>query len=411
VTKDSTVPAQAGSINASISSLVRSRVAATAAAPPSTTRQILLDDIAPSPYQPPGRRAPTDEEVLALADDMLIRKQLMNIVVRPRGAQFELMAGERRWRAFQLNRARVPPDRRAEWETIRADVREASDVDAADIVAVENLQREQLSDLDEAFTYAQLMDLHQFNQAKQLADHIKRPARTIQRLLQIHRAPDFIKDAMMRGLLVEVGQGEAATKTHRRLDKEPALVFLRLYEVFGRQRDPGLQREADEAREALAQARTAVAEASDDDAKDAARKRLEKAQALAERAARKAVREAERRAEARVAGAIQRALKEGWGFRHVENFYKTYAEPPAAGAQATGAIADGEDQGTTRPRSAPPLYVEDGRRLVIHRDRIARAGVEEKEQLAAVLRGLLNALQAARAAENAEAASVNVDVR
>jgi ParB/RepB/Spo0J family partition protein len=267
---------------------------------------------------------------------MLIRKQLMNIVVRPKGVQFELMAGERRWRACQLNRARVAPDRRAEWEMIRADVREASNVDAADIVAVENLQREQLADLDEAFTYAQLMDLHQFTQAKQLADHLKRPVRTIQRLLQIHRAPDFIKDAMMKGILVEVGQGEAATKTHRRLDKEPALVFLRHYEVFGRQRDPGLQREADDAREALAQARTAVAEAGDDDAKEAARKRLDKAHALAERAARKVVREAERRAEARVAGAIQRALREDRGFRQVENFYKSYAEAPAAGAQPPG---------------------------------------------------------------------------
>src|SRR5258708_39598311 len=147
------------------------------------------------------------------------------------------MAGEGRWRAGRLSRVARATRCRAEWERIRADVREASDVDAADIVAVENLQREQLTDLDEAFTYAQLMDLHQFTQAKQLADHLKRPVRTIQRLLQIHRAPDFIKDAMMKGILVEVGQGETATKTHRRPDQEPALGFLRLYEVLGRQRD------------------------------------------------------------------------------------------------------------------------------------------------------------------------------
>jgi len=203
------------------------------------------------------------------------------------------------------------------------------------------------------------------------------------------------------------GQGEAATKTHR-LDKEPALAFLRLYEVFGRQRDPGLQRGADEAREALAQARTAVVEASDDDAKEAARKRLDKAHALAERAARKVVREAERRAEARIVAAIQRALREGWGFRHVENFYKSYAVAPAAGAQAPGAIADGGDQGTRPPRSAPPLYVEDGRRLVVHRDRIERAGVDERGQLAGVLHCLLNDLQAALSADNEEVASVNV---
>jgi ParB family chromosome partitioning protein len=403
VTKDSIVPAQTGSINAGISSLVRSRVAAAAAAPPSTTRQILLDDIVPSPYQPPGRRAPTDEEVLALADDMLIRKQLMNVVVRPRGAQFELMAGERRWRACQLNRARVSPDRRAEWETIRADVREASDVDAADIVAVENLQREQLSDLDEAFTYAQLMDLHQFTQAKQLADHLKRPVRTIQRLLQIHRAPDFIKDAMMKGLLVEAAQGEAVAKTHRRLDKEPALVFLRLYEVFGRQRDPGLQREADEAREALTQARTAVTEGSDEDAKDATRKRLDKAHALAERAARRVIREAERRAEARVGGAIERALREDWSLRHVETFYKSYADAPAPG----GVPPAPSDRPTPAAGSAERgvLFAEDGHRLVVHRDRFTSAGADEKARLAGVLRAVLEQLQPERAGSEVEAVS------
>src|SRR5258708_32451281 len=230
MTRESTVPAASGSINAGISSLVRSRQAAATAAQSSSTRQCSLDDLDASPYQPPGRRAPTADEVLSLADDLLARGQLMNIIVRPKGDRFELMGGERRFRAFQLNRQRAAPDRRAAWETIRAELRDASDAEAADIVAVENLQREQLTDLDEAFIYAQLMDLHQFTQAKQLADHLKRPVRTIQRLLQIHRAPDFIKDAMMKGILAESGQGETATKTHRRPDQEQVLVFVRLHE-------------------------------------------------------------------------------------------------------------------------------------------------------------------------------------
>src|SRR5258708_36986184 len=146
------------------------------------------------------------------------------------------------------------------------------------------------------------MDLHQFTQAKQLADHLKRPARTIQRLLQIHRAPDFIKDAMTRGMLVEAGEGDAATKTHRRLDKEHALVFLRLYEVFAKQREAALQREADDARDAVAGARTAVGEGAGDEAQEAARKRLEKAQAVAERLAQRIWGEAERLAGGRVGG-------------------------------------------------------------------------------------------------------------
>jgi hypothetical protein len=196
---------------------------------------------------------------------------------------------------------------------------------------------------------------------------------------------------------------EAATKTHSRLHKEPALVFLRLYEVFGRQCDPGLQREADDAREALAQVRTAVAEAGDDDAKEAARKRLDKAHALAERA-RRVVREAERRAEVRVAVAIQRALKEDWGFRHVENFYRATPKHRLRAPRRPARSLTARTKGTRPPRSAP-LYVEDGRRLVVHRDRIARAGVDERGQLAGVLHRLLDDLQAARPADNTEVAS------
>src|SRR5258708_9116291 len=113
MTRESTVPAASGSINAGISSLVRSRQAAATAAQPSSTRQISLDDIDASPYQPPGRRAPTSDEVLSLADDLLARGQLMNIIVRPKGDRFELMGGERRPRAFQPTRQRAPPDRPA----------------------------------------------------------------------------------------------------------------------------------------------------------------------------------------------------------------------------------------------------------------------------------------------------------
>ena len=405
MTRESTMPAASGSINAGISSLVRSRQAAATAAQPSSTRHISLDDIDASPYQPPGRRSPSSDEVLSLADDLLARGQLMNIIARPKGDRFELMGGERRFRAFQLNRQRAAPDRRAAWETIRAEVRDASDAEAADIVAVENLQREQLTDLDEAFTYAQLMDLHQFTQAKQLADHLKRPARTIQRLLQIHRAPDFIKEAMTRGMLVEAGEGDATTKTHRRLDKEHALVFLRLYEVFAKQREAALQREADDARDAVAGARTAVGEEAGDEAREAARKRLEKVQAVAERAAKRLLREAERRAEVRVGGAIERALREDWSLRHVESFYKSYADAPAPGevppapADHTKPAAGNAERGV--------LFAEDGDRLVVHRDRFTSAGADEKARLAGVLRAVLDQLQPGCAVSESEVKAVS----
>jgi hypothetical protein len=70
--------------------------------------------------------------------------------------------------------------------------------------------------------------------------------------------------------------------------------------------------------------------------------------------------------------------------------------------------ADGT-QGERPARSAPSLNVADGGRLVVHRDRIARVGVDEREQLAGVLHRLLNDLRAARPVDNTEVAGVSVD--
>src|SRR5437868_4283610 len=127
-----------------ISSLVRSRQAVAAAAPASELTRISLDDIDPSPYQPPGRSSPSDDDVRPLANSLALDGQLENIVIRRKGQRYELIAGERRWRAFLLNRREVAPDKRAQWETIKADVRDVSDAEAATLLAIENLQRENL---------------------------------------------------------------------------------------------------------------------------------------------------------------------------------------------------------------------------------------------------------------------------
>src|SRR5471032_3293672 len=160
-------------INSHITDLVTSRAQKQAGAPPSNEQFIPLDEIRPSPYQPPARRDPPVEEISQLAANIKDKGQLQNILVRRVGDVFELMGGERRWRAFQLNRDQATPDERSRWQLIRAEVREASDKEAADLVAVENLHREGLTPLDEGFTYAQLMQLHGFTQAPQLAAHLQ----------------------------------------------------------------------------------------------------------------------------------------------------------------------------------------------------------------------------------------------
>jgi ParB/RepB/Spo0J family partition protein len=367
-------PAAPGSINGSIAALVATRDSVVAAAPATDSRLILLDDIVPSPFQPPRRRAPPEETLLPLADNIEKHGQLQNIIVRQVGAKWELLGGERRWRAHMLLRARALLDRRAKWETIRADVRNVPDAEAADIVASENFQREDIHPLDEAFTYEQLMVIHNFQQAKQLADHIDGPLRTIQRLLQLHRAPQFLKDAMTKGILVE-GAGEDAGRAHRTLDKEQALVFLRFHSELMKAsaaeeppRDVVLaQAEADSARRGLEAA-------TDLTSKEGARKRLEAAGAAENRAMERHQKEQARRADARTKGAIDRALRENWSLRRVEAFHRG-----VSGEKAGPAPAKPEKSGPTAVSAT--LFTDDGLTLVVHRPALQSAPKELRERL------------------------------
>jgi ParB/RepB/Spo0J family partition protein len=383
------------SINDSITDLVRSRERTAAAAPPSSSTQyLLLDEIVPSPFQPPGRRAPSDEAVMRLADDLVARKQLMNIVVRPLApGRYELMAGERRWRAFILNRTRAAPDRRAEWQMIRAEVRTATDAEAADIVAAENLQREELTPLDEAFTYAQLMVLRNFQQAKQLADHLNIPVRTIQRLLQLHRAPDFLKEAMTRGVLVEEHEGEDVARVHRKLDKELALLFLRYYNDLAKQPVPGLVGDIALAATEETSAAAALAAATDLSSREAAQRRLAKAETAKARAQTRHDNESSRRATARTKTAIERTLRENWSLRKATSVYVAKDD-----ATPEGGVPKPHASGPAKaraPRTAnDALFVETGAQLVINRDLVPKATREQRASLEVLLETLIEALAA-----------------
>src|SRR5687768_15845972 len=98
-----------------------------------STSEVEIDRVSPSPFQP--RRVFDDVKLQELA--MSIRNQgiIQPLVVRPKGERFELIAGERRWRAaMKAGLTRVP-----------VVVREASDHDALQLALIENLQREDLN--------------------------------------------------------------------------------------------------------------------------------------------------------------------------------------------------------------------------------------------------------------------------
>ena len=121
----------------------------TAATPASDSRdrvlRVKLDKIRPSPMQP--RKEFPAEALRELADSIKEQGIIQPLIVRDRQTHYELIAGERRWRASQLlNLAEVP-----------VIVREADDRSVLELALIENLQRENLNPMDEALGYAQLI--------------------------------------------------------------------------------------------------------------------------------------------------------------------------------------------------------------------------------------------------------------
>jgi len=107
--------------------------------------EIAVHLIVPSPYQ--ARREIPAEQLAELAESIRAEGLLQPIVVRRQGERFELIAGERRWRAFQLLRIKAIPARLVE----------ASNASSAALGLIENLQREGLNPIEEAHGYASLI--------------------------------------------------------------------------------------------------------------------------------------------------------------------------------------------------------------------------------------------------------------
>lgn len=123
--------------------------AATAAAPVANGApgylELAIDIIEPSPYQ--ARREIPAEQLNELAESIRSEGLLQPIVVRKTGDKYQLVAGERRWRAFRLLKIKSIPAR----------VVEASNASSAALGLIENLQREGLNPIEEAHGYASLI--------------------------------------------------------------------------------------------------------------------------------------------------------------------------------------------------------------------------------------------------------------
>ena len=152
-------------------------------------REIRLDQIVPNPKQP--RREFSEAELLELQMSLQTSGLLQPIAVRPRkDGRFELIAGERRFRAAS----------RLGWTTIPAVVRDVSDEQLLSLALVENLQREDLNPIEEAEGYRQL--INEFGLAhQQVAQAVGKDRSTITNALRLLALPEDVQRLVRDGSL------------------------------------------------------------------------------------------------------------------------------------------------------------------------------------------------------------------
>lgn len=153
--------------------------------------QLLVEQIVPNEFQP--RTQFDDEKIKELAQTLHTHGMIQPIVVRVKDdEQYELIAGERRLRAAKL----------LGWKTILAIIRNMSDTETASIALIENIQREELSLIDEAKAYTQLIQMHELTQ-EALAQRLGKSQSTIANRIRLLTLPSVIQGALVERKITE----------------------------------------------------------------------------------------------------------------------------------------------------------------------------------------------------------------
>ncbi len=154
-------------------------------------RELPVGVIEPNPYQP--RRIFVPEAIQELSDSIAASGLLQPIVVRSKpGGRYELIAGERRWRAVQ----------RLGWQKVPAVVKEVDNQALLTLALIENLQRDDLSPIDEAVGYERLVREFDLGQAE-IARLVGKNRATIANALRLLKLPADIQALVQRKVLTE----------------------------------------------------------------------------------------------------------------------------------------------------------------------------------------------------------------
>ena len=152
---------------------------------------ISLDEIIPNRFQP---RVTFDEKELnQLANSISRYGVIQPIVVRNLGSKYEIIAGERRYKAARL----------AGLKKIPAIVNDADDEKSAEIALLENLQRKDLSPIEEARTFQKILELEENMTQEELAANVGKTQSSVSNKLRLLTLPEEVQDALLKNKISE----------------------------------------------------------------------------------------------------------------------------------------------------------------------------------------------------------------
>ena len=191
--------------------------------------EVAIEKIRPNPRQP--RDHFDDAAIDAIASSLAEHGVLQPVVLRQMNDGYELIAGERRWRAAQ----------RAGLEKLPAVIRDATPRESLELAIIENVQREDLNAIEEASAYQLLIDEMQLTQ-EQVAERMGRDRSTVANYLRLLKLPSAVQELVVSGAL-SMGHARAllAVDDHaalRRLAEEVVSKGLSVRQTEARAKNP-----------------------------------------------------------------------------------------------------------------------------------------------------------------------------
>jgi ParB family chromosome partitioning protein len=201
-------------------------------------RLVSTSDLRPSPFNP--RKDFREDELSDLADSIRTKGLVHPIIVRPSDGGYEIVAGERRWRAAQ----------KAGLHTVPVIARELTDKEVLELAIIENVQRADLNAIEEATGYRDLIERFDYKQ-EQLSDIIGKSRSHVANTLRLLKLPESVRAMVQHGTLTAgharalVGRDDAETLAHRIVNEG---LNVRAVESLVQREDSAEERESGSSR-------------------------------------------------------------------------------------------------------------------------------------------------------------------